>query len=190
VVLMYSSLGCTADDLADENNMNLNNAYNHKPEKGLSACEQWEYAEKMLQVKFPEKGELIKSLNIARDDYLRAENKLKTGQLGGIGVDGAKELFFKTVRLRNKSFGAIAKVLTKVLMIGENEGEVERHSNNMAYVTRALGVVDGVMDAKEDLQQGTVTEAIAGDILDLNLMRTKNVTNFTYLNRLIGKIVK
>jgi len=103
---------------------------------------------------------LLDGLNEAKTGYQSAELQLKEIEESSLDPD---ELLAKTIELREKSFGRIARAMTRIFTRGQQYPGLE---SKMAGITLALGVVDGMMDLKEDKQNHTMTEARASLMVD------------------------
>ena len=161
MVLMYKALACKWDDCFDRvGGKSDEAAWNSKDGEGKSAGELWTRGINLIKanqnIPFEKKNDLIADLTNTRDDYLFYETKLKEPETFH-GLDGL-DTFTLSLEMRKRSFGRMAKVMTRVFNKGEKDEILE---TKMANTTLALGVIDGFMDLKEDGDNGVMTEARA-----------------------------
>lgn len=159
MVLMYKALACKWDDCFDKSEGGSGEAaWNSKNGEGKSAGELWTRGINLIKanqnIPFEKKNDLIADLNDAKDDYLFYETQLKDPETFQ-GLDGIDK-FTLSLEIRKRSFGSMAKVMTRVFNKGEKDEILEA---KMANTTLALGVIDGFDDLKEDEVNGVMTEA-------------------------------
>jgi hypothetical protein len=154
VVLMFKSVGCEWDDCMDgENNTN-------QKEKERKALELWNRGINLLGANrniAPErKEELCNDLDSAKKQYQYYEMEFKN-ENNFVGLDPLCK-FTIALKIREQSFGNMAKVMTRVFTKGIENKKLE---NQMACATIAFGIIDGADDIDEDTRDETMTEARA-----------------------------